>query len=152
MPKMLFFLSSFCNVSSRVTVDQQENLAFSLLMFHLLPLLSLILLFLSEASGFIYQTATKRLSAGLLSNNNKQDNDSYSGPPSLVYRILEGCQRCVLAVVCAHAHIPGVVSLHIWSSSSQVCVHCRRFLHVHTLTHTHKEKKTKPISLFQTHQ
>lgn len=73
-------------------------------------------------------------------------------PPPPVCRILEGCQRYVLAVVCAHAHIPGSVSLHIWSSSSQVCVHCRRFLHVHTLTHTHKEKKTKPISLFQTHE
>lgn len=43
---LVFFLSSFCNVSSRVTVDQQENLALSLLMFHLLPFLSLILLFL----------------------------------------------------------------------------------------------------------
>lgn len=61
----------------------------------------------------------------------------------------------VLAVyvgVSVCAHIPGSVSLHIWSTSLQVCVHCRRFVHIHTLTHTHKEKKTKPISLFQTHQ
>lgn len=70
-----------------------------------------------------------------------------------VCKILNVCQSCVCfdcVRVCIHAFL--VVFPSIYKAFLCMCVHCRQFVHVHTLTHTHQGKKTKPISLFQTHQ
>lgn len=147
---------SFCNVQSWATVDQHGNLAFSLmllLMFYLLPFFILGLLSPPppQGSSFIYQTAINMCQLGC-SSTNEQVNDSFS-TPALVCKILDGCQICVLVVwLCACICAFLLMVLSIYEACLCMCVHCRQFAHIHTLSHTHKWKKTKPISLFQTHQ
>lgn len=58
------------------------------------------------------------------------------------------CWLMVHACICTFP----VVYISIYEACLRMCVHCRQFVHIHTLTYTHKRKKTKPISLFQTHQ
>lgn len=75
-------------------------------------------------------------------------------PP--VCKILDVCQSCVClwfdcGRACVHSCIPLSVSLHTWSLSAHVCA--LQAVCAQTRTHTYTlGKKTKPISLLQTHQ
>lgn len=74
----------------------------------------------------------------LLSNTNEQMTASIS---PLVCNILDVCQCCACVCgfgcvrVCIHAFL--VVYPSIYEAFLRMCVHCRQFVHIHTLTHTH---------------
>lgn len=112
---VFFCFFSFCNVSSRVTVDQHGNLAFSLLMFHLLSsFFYFTFLILTEVVSFIklpQNTCQHGCSQIII---NKIMTASVSPPP--VCSILDGCQSFVLAVwFCARACVCVCVCSHSYS-------------------------------------
>lgn len=147
-----FFLSSFCNVSSRVTVDQQENLTFSFLMFHLLPYFTFLIL----KKWFHLSNCHKTRQLGCSQIIINKIMTASLPPPSPQSA---GSWRGV-SVMCLWLCVRTLIFLVVYPSIYETCLHkcvcvCALqavFACTHTGTNTHKEKKTKPISLFQTHQ
>lgn len=101
--------------------------------------------------GFIYQAAINMCQMGCSQILMNRLMTASISPP--VCKILDVCQSCVcLWFNSEHSCIPGSVSPPYMKPPLRMCIHCRQFVLIHTLTRTHWGKKTKPISLFQTYQ